>query len=480
MGCAGSISQVQVKESEKKNPQSSIAHSLPVPEGKKDTELSKVEAEKHEPPTIKESSEPKPGIMPTPIKKQKSGIGSTSKSKGPERQTTDSKPVAKEERPAITTESTKQQDTLKYSKLLDENERSYLMEYLAAVSQERVLLINQPPHVKYCNGLVNSSVACYMNVVLQMLVRIPAVREYFLSNEYSKDLDQTRKSTDPMLSDYFGQFIKAYYSVDRKVLDPAGMRSWFGSKNSSFKLDTQEDAHEFILYVLNAMSDELVAKPPMGSNSIVPSVGTPKPGTKITRPRKITQVKKVDNNFEKSWKENQQTNSIFEDTLMGQLITEVQCLTCKEISKSSQTFLLLEVPVPDKESADLVECLAEMCKEEVFEETEGWVCEKCKVKRKAVKRTRISRYPPTLVFYLSRFRVMNQKFTKHLCRVNADEPLNISSFLIPGIKVQEQGNPIYETYGMIVVSPLQLATLRYYKFRTLRLQPQSRGNSNRR
>lgn len=107
------------------------------------------------------------------------------------------------------------------------------------------------------NGLINNSNACYINVVLQTLVRIPGIKEYFLYNQYREDLRSHAKMTHESLAERFGEFVKTYYAFNQKVLNASELKHCIGKKKSIFKLNTQEDAHEFLLYVVEEMSMEL-------------------------------------------------------------------------------------------------------------------------------------------------------------------------------------------------------------------------------
>lgn len=96
-----------------------------------------------------------------------------------------------------------------------------------------------------------------MNVVLQMLVRIPGVKDYFLYNQYREDLRSHIKTTHESLAERFGEFVKTYYAFNQKVLNATELKNCIQKKNKIFDLDSQEDAHEFLLFMIEQMSVEL-------------------------------------------------------------------------------------------------------------------------------------------------------------------------------------------------------------------------------
>lgn len=111
--------------------------------------------------------------------------------------------------------------------------------------------------MSFKNGLINNSSACYLNVVLQALVRLPGVKDYFLYNQYREDIRNQKNTSQNTLAERFGEFVKTYYAFNQKVLNATELKTIIKKKNSIFGLDTQEDAHEFLMFMIQQMSMEL-------------------------------------------------------------------------------------------------------------------------------------------------------------------------------------------------------------------------------
>jgi ubiquitin C-terminal hydrolase len=120
-----------------------------------------------------------------------------------------------------------------------------------------VIPVNRGEFTLYKNGLVNTSSACYLNVVLQTLVHTPGVKDYFLYNQHREDLRFQLKMNHESLAERFGEFVKTYYAFNGKVLNAFELKDCIAKKNSIFDLKSQEDAHEFLLFMVEHMGQEL-------------------------------------------------------------------------------------------------------------------------------------------------------------------------------------------------------------------------------
>jgi ubiquitin C-terminal hydrolase len=96
-----------------------------------------------------------------------------------------------------------------------------------------------------------------MNVILQTLVRMPGVKDYFLYNQYREDLKSHANMCRESIAERFGEFVKTYYAFNHKVLNASEFKHCVRKKKSIFNLESQEDAHEFLLFVIENMSMEL-------------------------------------------------------------------------------------------------------------------------------------------------------------------------------------------------------------------------------
>jgi len=373
---------------------------------------------------------------------------------------------------------------------------------LTQIDNGQIKVSNKEGVVGTYNGLVNTGVSCYMNVVFQLLCHLPGIREYFLSSDFAKELNMIHKDKkndqDTLLVQHFATFIRVYYGIgDRKILDLIELRGWVSEKNSIFSLKTQEDAHEFLLFIVNQMSEEItlpflerlkISSSQLNSSGFSPlrsqATGNSKPveenqsrassPSKLKRKFSTTAAKKSSsrstaNKLREKSKFSEpmslrghsdfissiagtvaaavpQFSTIFEDTMMGEVTTEITCDVCSKTSKVCENFFLLELQTPDTASSHLEQCVDNLVKKEVLEEKEGWECENCQAKRKAVKKTTVSKLPPVFILYLNRIRYENMQASKNNCKIDTPNSLDMSKY-----QTQQPAQPsLYSKLGSIV------------------------------
>lgn len=106
------------------------------------------------------------------------------------------------------------------------------------------------------NGLINHGYSCFMNVVFQGLANTPGLREYFLQNLHLEEFPA--KQAQDCLSNRFAQFVQVYNSYNDHILDPSRLVELIVLQSKVFNPRiNQEDAHEFLLYLLDQLSTEL-------------------------------------------------------------------------------------------------------------------------------------------------------------------------------------------------------------------------------
>lgn len=310
------------------------------------------------------------------------------------------------------------------------------------------------------NGLANDSFACYMNVVFQTLVHLPGMTEYFLSGQYLVDsYSPTKQDEEELLCDHIAGLFRTYYLNKEKVLDPVDLKAFLAKKASNFDLNTQEDSHEFYLYLLNQLSEEL-------NKSGLISPATKKQRTLMQNSRNrrspvkvlVESSKSVEATSRKLWQEElAKCSSICSDVLMGQLMSEVECAACRTVSRIFQVFYVLEIPLLEKKQATLAECLENFSQEEIIEVSEGWKCDNCKVERQAKKRTLITRLPKVLMIYYKRFVFKDKAFVRNQCKV----VLNLEGEKIPVQAGESQNYTVFSvTVGLSNKAPSRFTACR--------------------
>lgn len=179
---------------------------------------------------------------------------------------------------------------------------------------------------------------------------------------------------------------KAIWLFDDKSLTSSSSRP-----PNRFRGYQQQDAHEFLRYILDHLHTELVQINGCTNNNL----------------------------FNSKLNFNKENSSIVTAIFGGILQNEVICLNCKQDFKKNDPFLdlSLDIPVERKHKSqrlndncnennkyDLFDCLASFIQLEELADSELYYCPNCKEKQKSTKKFWIRRLPNVLCLHLKRFR----------------------------------------------------------------------------
>ncbi|XP_059540048.1 ubiquitin carboxyl-terminal hydrolase 12 isoform X3 [Myotis daubentonii] len=231
-----------------------------------------------------------------------------------------------------------------------------------ASALEKEIGPEQFPVNEHYFGLVNFGNTCYCNSVLQALYFCRPFREKVLAYK-----SQPRKKENLLtcLADLFHSIATQKKKVG--VIPPKKFITRLRKENELFDNYMQQDAHEFLNYLLNTIADILQeerkqekqnGRLPNGNIDSENSTSTPDP----------------------TW-----VHEIFQGTLTN----ETRCLTCETISSKDEDFLDLSVDV--EQNTSITHCL----------------------------RMKVKKLPMILALHLKRFKYMDQlhRYTKLSYRV---------------------------------------------------------------
>uniref|UniRef100_A0A8D8SW01 ubiquitinyl hydrolase 1 n=1 Tax=Cacopsylla melanoneura TaxID=428564 RepID=A0A8D8SW01_9HEMI len=105
-------------------------------------------------------------------------------------------------------------------------------------------------------GIYNLGNTCYINSILQCLSNVPAFRDILLGEEYTVH-HQSR--TQGQLVEALAGFMTSMWSINSlsgTVLNPKNIRTALQVHTRKFDGAQQQDAQEFLLYLLAAISEE--------------------------------------------------------------------------------------------------------------------------------------------------------------------------------------------------------------------------------
>lgn len=154
----------------------------------------------------------------------------------------------------------------------------------------------------------------------------------------------------------------------------------------------QQDAHEFLNFLINHINEIIVAERNQGKTKSTTGVTTNEIPNNINN----------HTNTEPTW-----VHEIFQ----GILTSETRCLNCETLSSKDENFFDLQVDVDQNTS--ITHCLRCFSNTETLCSDNKFKCDNCCSYQEAQKRMRVKRLPMILALQLKRFKYMEQ-YNRHI------------------------------------------------------------------
>uniref|UniRef100_A0AAZ3SLB7 USP domain-containing protein n=1 Tax=Oncorhynchus tshawytscha TaxID=74940 RepID=A0AAZ3SLB7_ONCTS len=269
-----------------------------------------------------------------------------------------------------------------------------------ASALEKEIGPEQFPVNEHYFGLVNFGNTCYCNSVLQALYFCRPFREKVLAYKVQP---RRKESLLTCLSDLFNSIATQKKKVG--VIPPKKFISRLRKENELFDNYMQQDAHEFLNYLLNTIADllqEEKGQERQQNGKLVQNGGGG--GSSGTGGGEGEEGEKI----QQTW-----VHEIFQGTLTN----ETRCLNCEAVSSKDEDFLDLSVDV--EQNTSITHCLRGFSNTETLCSEYKYYCEQCRSKQEAQKRMRVKKLPMILALHLKRFKYMDQlhRYTKLSYRV---------------------------------------------------------------
>ncbi|PRD35713.1 UNVERIFIED_CONTAM: Usp3 [Trichonephila clavipes] len=228
------------------------------------------------------------------------------------------------------------------------------------------------------SGLRNLGNTCFMNAVLQSLSNIQQFSCYFKelpSLEYknhkngkkNNHIKKDSNGAEMLLAEELRKTLISLRQGSKSAISPESLFAVIWKVVPRFRGYQQQDAHEFLRYMLDRLHMELLNILPYPKDNNALFIGAKGKATIVT-------------------------------TIFGGILqNEVTCLVCGTESKKHDPFL---------------DCLSSFTELEELADSELYLCHSCKCKQRSTKRFWIRRLPNVLCLHLKRFRWNNFFRTK--------------------------------------------------------------------
>uniref|UniRef100_A0A4W6CGU3 ubiquitinyl hydrolase 1 n=1 Tax=Lates calcarifer TaxID=8187 RepID=A0A4W6CGU3_LATCA len=262
-------------------------------------------------------------------------------------------------------------------------------------------------------GLDNSGNSCYLNAVLQCLCSTVPLVEHLLNQDTRKELCR--------MAEVFVRLLEEMWLGRSSSCAPVEARSVLCSILPQFNNYSQQDAQELLLFLLNALHDNLK-----------------KMRSSIRQPRQDQ-----NRNCATAAGESTIVSHLFEGTLGYMTL----CMHCDHQAHSTQTFTVLSLPIPtDNIKCSIQDCLSLFFEQSILTGTEQMLCSVCGLRRETAVLTCLEKPPEILMLHLKRFGCKGRNQVKLRTNVVFSMRLDLTPFLSSSVQ-----NTSYSSYRLYAV-----------------------------
>ncbi|XP_045800933.1 ubiquitin carboxyl-terminal hydrolase 25 isoform X2 [Trifolium pratense] len=272
-------------------------------------------------------------------------------------------------------------------------------------------------------GLRNLGNSCYLNSVLQCLTFTPPLANFCLRSQHSSLCDSSGSSCPFCILE---KQIFRLLRLDLTSEAPSKIQSCLRIFAEHFRCGRQEDAHEFLRYVIDACHNSCL------------------------RLKKIRKKSGGGGGGDGG-------ASIVKEIFGGALQSQVKCLCCGY--ESNKVDEIMDISLDVFHSNSLKDSMQKFFQPEVLDGNNKYKCDGCKKLVTAKKQMSILQAPNILVIQLKRFEgILGGKIDK---TVGFEEVMVLSSFMC---KTSQDPQPEYKLFGTIVHSGYSPESGHYYAY----------------
>lgn len=289
---------------------------------------------------------------------------------------------------------------------------------------------------------------CYQNGVLHPLIHTPGgFIEYILTGDYLNQFKK-HKSTDEIKNSLLFQFHRILNSIFKNndlTLNPHTWKKTCGEKNDVFEGFHQQDAQEFLSFILDNFIEDIGIEYPSIPRLAVDN----KDWTKEKLVLNLLAEKTFQNFHRKKY-------SLLIPMFNGLCRSNISCTHCGYQSNHFSPFSILGLSIP-VDATELNDCLEHYSKEEELDNENLIKCSGCYQKVKGKKTESIWKLPKYLIFHIKRFKhdMFGRITTKDNTLINYPLELDMKPFVDKKSKYKEMSSEYY-LYGVTLHSGMMM------------------------
>lgn len=218
-------------------------------------------------------------------------------------------------------------------------------------------------------GLKNMGSSCYINLTVQVLFALDKFSQLFLSRSSALGRILKNLRRQPVLVESVANLLATFGSNGGANIAPTKFLRVLSSLKADFNIPfEQQDAQEFLLFLIDRLHEELALAPVSDSVDYLTKWNI------NVNPKERDEYLKWYRDLVKH-----EGESPINDMFQGHVQSKLICNTCGHRSVSYSPFSILSLPIPNANASvvDLTDCLRYYTQDEVLSGENAWHCPKC-------------------------------------------------------------------------------------------------------
>lgn len=307
------------------------------------------------------------------------------------------------------------------------------------------------------SGLMNMGNTCFLNTLLQCLLHVDRVREFFINayrkhTESDNNIHETNK-TNILITYEIGLLFNQLWNDKQSLLPRRFITALACSMPSYMNMGEQHDIGELWCWLADRIHQEHKSLESIKWNFNTIGLGN------LTMTMKDMDVLKFHKKCLQKWNDFHKNDSIEWTKLHeGLQVIQIICKKCKHVYHNFEPFTMITLDIPDESSnshTDLSKCFQDLFKVDTLNKStedgnlQEWKCDHCKEYCLAERVMRFWSVPDMLVIVLKRFEMVQHgnvygHIRKNNMAVEIPLEFQFSDGTILTNVTNELGNPIFK------------------------------------